>query len=274
MTQELQDFVGAQTPRDSEFASLNKGDYMFGYRGAREPMNPAAVAAEDPGVMSKYPAWAAQHKFIPGHETTEVPYRIGEWLNNKSINQTTPMFSGGAWPSAGRTGAILGGTGLLGTWLLNRFKDPEQRVSPMLMGTLGLLAGAGIGGLAGKYTEKYASFFTPPGTSDTTRRAMLDAIAKDFTMDPRTRESVIKAIMALSESQVNVLRGQLGWLGGAGVGWAVAKWLMGRGLLGQLGGAILGGAIGSAFFGPSTPVNGLGFPSTGHRDYNGNPILI
>lgn len=77
-----------------------------------------------------------------------------------------------------------------------------------------------------------------------------------------------QAIRGLTPSEAETLYGILKGVTGAAIGALIAKYVFGWGGAGQLGSAVFGGYAASHFGGP---VDALGFPSMGHRDYYGNP---
>lgn len=179
-------------------------------------------------------------------------FRIGQalqrrWAGLHGSDLSSLLTNGAIGATAG-----VGGVGLINAYRTNTGSEPLGWKSKLLAGLLG----AGAGGLltdqmrGGVFKNASTAWLTQ--SDALLRDTLVRQISREQDVDLSLRAKLTAAIARLGGSDLQALTRVAAMAAGAGIGAAVARWLMGKGLLSTVAGGILGGAAGFSFSRPST----------------------
>ena len=198
------------------------------------------------------------------HNIIGAPFHLQNWLGEKS-----------PWLGAA-SGATAGGTlGYLGNVGYNWFQDADNpwdtgyivpAVTSLLGGLLGHAQGASNQDATGKLSVGGSTMGSVKAGSASSGMAVAQAVMQDPSLPPALKQAVISALQQADPLTQTNLAQLVGQAGGAGIGFIVAKYLLGLGLLPSMFAALLGGGIGG-FMMDSTPRNVYGEPIRSTSSY-------
>lgn len=165
-------------------------------------------------------------------------------------------------------GLMAGGLGLgYGAYRKYFSDDPED--GKRSIGRYVLPAALAGGALAGLGSHLYRGVVKKGSAMDGLNQINA-AIMNDPSLSDADKNSLIKMVGQVPYHNLEGLKRIATTAIGAGVGAAIAKYLMGLGFTGQVLSAIVGGVIGRSFGGPSVTRNAFGQEYMGGTDFYGN----
>lgn len=172
---------------------------------------------------------------------------ISPFLGRQYNKLDTAIDNNSPWPMVGATALGAGGG-----YLLNKLINPNKKF--VGDGTASLLGGLGGLGLSYLFERTRNEFNKTASYGDYSQ--VLSMLNTDPTMGFSEKAAIQQALSQLTSGDLTQLKQHLGFVMGAGVGLAIARFLGSKGLITGLLGAIVGGAIG--YGAPSTRQNSLG----------------
>jgi hypothetical protein len=256
---------GDKNPNDRSALAQNSAKRMreLGYYApdASGPIGELSGANGVAGALAPVNSFDANSSFSAG---------LGRWLDNSgrtmANNAGRNLWSHGAVPGAALTGGAAAALGYGGARLWNLLAGQERQLAPGHVAAItGLLGAAGGGYLGNNYQKSASAHFAQSPAA--IREAAIDAIAADRSLSSFQQSAAASALQNMGSSDLQQLLRSLSTVGGAALGAAIFRFLMGKGLIPMLVGAGVGALAGSHFGGSST--NALGQKTFGPGGFFG-----